>query len=416
MSCSKALGKCTPTYMCRLSCTQNHYFLQYSSLYNYSSNSTTSSDIKKKLKTESDGFSWYLISKDGMKGAQSIDGEIIIPLGDYSLLYYSIQPKYLMGGFFYVVSKDYKYKGVFDKDGDNIIPISRGYSHIVFYDRGLYFGVTKDGIEGVCRTNGDVLIPLSRGYSNITYIGKLLYVGYFQVEKNGKKGVCDRDGIEIIKPTYRSIIFKDHEGRFEYKDSQGNWIPLDYTLDESGRGVRINNSTSTTSAIAKSSTDRTSNNSSSDCQTYLKKAEQAKDVEEKVMFIQQAADCGDEQSQFEMGYVCYDMSEKIREKIQGMSDADSDKKFYKILQNNKGRVAIEYLDMAAKTGHPGAQALLCVIYFEGDIVKRDIDVAKSWAKKVHSNNRSTEKEKKIVNYVEGKIEEWEKELDWFLGF
>lgn len=59
--------------------------------------------------------------------------------------------------------------------------------------------------------------------------------------------------------------------------------------------------------------------------------------------------------------------------------------------------------------------MLCLIYYEGHIVKKDLDAAKSWAKKVRSNNRSTEVDKEIVNDVEGAIEELEKKIDWFLG-
>ena len=147
-----------------------------------------------------------------------------------------------------------------------------------------------------------------------------------------------------------------------------------------------------------------------DCQTYLNKAEQAKDVDEKVMFIQQAADCGDEQAQFEIGYMNYEMSEKFREEIKQTSDSTY-MSLLKIIQEKRGEEAIRYFSMAAKTGHPGAQAFLCLIYYEGHFVKEDFNAAKSWAKKVHSNNRSTEVEKRIVNRVEGAIEEFEM-LDW----
>ena len=155
-----------------------------------------------------------------------------------------------------------------------------------------------------------------------------------------------------------------------------------------------------------------------DCQSYLKKVEQAKDAVEKVKYVQLAADCGNEQCQFEIGYFFYESSEKFRDKIQGMSDADSNevyKEVYKEVIVQKGKAAIEYLAMAAETGHPTAQALLCLIYYEGHIVKKDLDAAKSWAKKVRSNNRSTEVDKEIVNDVEGAIEELEKKIDWFLG-
>ena len=78
---------------------------------------------------------------------------------------------------------------------------------------------------GVFSKTGTMIIPLSREYTNIFFLDETGHVGYFSVEKNGKKGACDIDGKEIIAPRYESIIFTDEDG-FEYKDSQGEWQSL----------------------------------------------------------------------------------------------------------------------------------------------------------------------------------------------
>lgn len=177
-----------------------YYTPMYSPTYSSSSSSssrstTTTQKLEKTLKTESDGFSWYRIEQGSKEGAQTTSGSTIIPLGDYSLIWYNPS-----GGYFKVRCPSGNHYGAFSK-------------------------------------TGTMIIPLSREYTSIYFRSEIGHVGYFCVEKNGKEGVCDIDGKEIIVPQYESILFTNRDG-FEYKDSQGKWQSLGYTLDANGRCVR----------------------------------------------------------------------------------------------------------------------------------------------------------------------------------
>lgn len=182
-----------------------YYSPTYTPTYSFSGSSTSQTttstpELEKTLKTESDGFSWYKIEQGGKIGAQTAGGSTIIPLGDYLFLYYRAEKELPSGGYFKISCPSGDHDGAFSK-------------------------------------TGTLIIPLSREYTSVYFINKPGHVGYFCVKKNGKEGVCDVDGKEIIVPQYESIIFTDKDG-FKYKDSQGKWQSLGYTLDANGRGVR----------------------------------------------------------------------------------------------------------------------------------------------------------------------------------
>lgn len=140
-----------------------------------------------------------------------------------------------------------------------------------------------------------------------------------------------------------------------------------------------------------------------DCQTFINQAKQAKTIDEKDNLLRKAADCGDESTQFYLGYTYYDVAEGHREELSDSID-DMKKFLIEIDIKNYGNKAIKYLEMAAKTGHPGAQAYLCVIYYQGHFVKENFKEAELWANKVKSNRRSTSKEIDAVEAVLGRIE------------
>lgn len=147
------------------------------------------------------------------------------------------------------------------------------------------------------------------------------------------------------------------------------------------------------------------------CQTFIDQAKQAKTTTEKDKLLRKAADCGDESTQFFLGYTYYDVAEGFRKELSSSKD-DLEKGLIEIDIKEYGNDAIKYLVMAAKSGHPGAQAYLCLIYYEGHFVKENYNEAKIWANKVLSNRRSTSKEKDAVNAVLDKIKMLEA-LDWW---
>lgn len=86
-----------------------------------------------------------------------------------------------------------------------------GFKYTVVYFR------NKDGkyVAEARMRNGKVIIPTSRGYDDINYDeisryrhNKILKgQGYFKVLKNGKKGICDASGKEIVEPIYDIILY-----------------------------------------------------------------------------------------------------------------------------------------------------------------------------------------------------------------
>lgn len=195
-----------------------------------------SQKLEKTLETERDGFSWYRLKQGSKRGAQTTSGSTIIPLGDY-FIDYKADSEFQEGGYFvvYCPSRDFvedggtMYNGVFTKSGKNIIPLSREYTWICFHAINEHGG------------------------------------GYFGVKKNGKEGICDIDGNEIIAPRYDNIFFVKRLSEFKYEEPKGNFQTLvGYTLDANGRGVRTSTpapnvaSTTTSTSGSKSSTSSSS--------------------------------------------------------------------------------------------------------------------------------------------------------------
>ena len=151
--------------------------------------------------------------------------------------------------------------------------------------------------------------------------------------------------------------------------------------------------------------------SQNDCQTYVNQAKNAKSTTEKDRLFRKAAECGDEDVQFYIGTLYYDVAEGLRKDYSNSKD-DVEKWLIEEDIKSNGKDAIKYLSMAAETGHPGAQAYLCLIYYEGHFVEENFDKSKEWARKVNNNSRSTSKEKEAVNQVLGRIEMLDA-LEWW---
>lgn len=60
-------------------------------------------------------------------------------------------------------------------------------------------------------------------------------MGYFSVEKDGKKGVCDVFGRQLIACTKDNIIYSTADEVFKY-EKDGEWIKTTYYLASDGRG------------------------------------------------------------------------------------------------------------------------------------------------------------------------------------
>lgn len=131
------------------------------------------------LQSEDDGFKWIRVCQNGKEGAQSANGTWIIPLSrGYTWIIYQKSG----GGWFNVYVNGFVQGGACDKNGKEII--APNYDNVVMHE--------SDGFY------------------------------YYTVELNGKKGVYDTDGQEIIAPKYKSLILV--KGVFKYENASGEWI------------------------------------------------------------------------------------------------------------------------------------------------------------------------------------------------
>lgn len=167
-------------------------------------------------KTESDGFTWYEIYKDGKYGVQKSDGTTLIP-PEFGLISYW-RPINSVEGRFIVYDSGLKHKGMYEKDGECVIPLSREYTSI-----GLYGG------------NDDAL--------------------YYRVDKGELKGACDLNGRVIIAPQYKAIFLT--YGYFKYEDANGRTVNtgIKYTgtPPKSSSSYASSSSSSSTSSSASTS-------------------------------------------------------------------------------------------------------------------------------------------------------------------
>lgn len=134
----------------------------------------------------------------------------------------------------YSTSSGSNKKGAQSTDGSTIVPAKyTKVEYVPYYDG--YFVVWSDGCSGVYNCYGNNLIPVSRGYSSCV---KTCSDGryYYRVCKNGLYGACDLRGREIIAPKYGYIIL--YNGVFLYKDKNGEWIPLNLGIDRQNRIVK----------------------------------------------------------------------------------------------------------------------------------------------------------------------------------
>lgn len=145
----------------------------------------------KELKTEEDGFKWYLTSSDGVRGAQSESGNEIIPLQS-GFDWISYDNGFLCGT-------------IFSPDGD------LDKTKNAYYDK-----------------KGNTIIALGRYDINYYEVPEGGKPAWFSVKKNGLQGACDVTGKEIVPPVYTGLLYGSKG--FEGKKGDGNYSLLGITL------------------------------------------------------------------------------------------------------------------------------------------------------------------------------------------
>jgi len=84
---------------------------------------------------------------------------------------------------------------------------------------------------GAQNENGQIIIPLERGYQHISFQSETERTGYFCVNKDGKEGICDLSGREIIPPLYESTTYYDDKFKV-WQD--GSFKETEWSLTENG--------------------------------------------------------------------------------------------------------------------------------------------------------------------------------------
>lgn len=170
---------------------------------------------------------------------------------------------------------------VFDRKGKAIVPFNKGYAYVTYYptqqrilckdERGADYVYGLDGNErakgsgntgaaseadftnmmsnkdtvmalsfgsyrwtkvlrgGWATLYGEsdaLLIPLSRGYNDIQFVSVKGHIGYFKTMRNGRVGVCDVYGNEVLPPVYKQVGYSLAKG-FSYDDANYLSIWLD---------------------------------------------------------------------------------------------------------------------------------------------------------------------------------------------
>ena len=96
-------------------------------------------------------------------------------------------------GSYYFLEEDSK-KGIIAPDGKWVVPIDNNYSDVSMAGS-IYVKVARNGNYGLLTLYGQEIIPLSRGYTSIDDYNSTM--GTFAFTKRGIKGVCNMQGKEI---------------------------------------------------------------------------------------------------------------------------------------------------------------------------------------------------------------------------
>ena len=153
--------------------------------------------LSKLTKTEDDGFSWVLVEENGFMGAESTSGKTIISLSS---------------GFDWI-----KYKSGF--------LIADNLSKAVFDDNA---NITRT-YTGVYTKNGECIISPNRFDAVFFNEAENGIPCYFDVAKEGKRGICDSTGSLIVQTvSYGSPLYSS-EG-FKIMNAEGNYTSTGITL------------------------------------------------------------------------------------------------------------------------------------------------------------------------------------------
>lgn len=188
-------------FLCLLKNVENSFVNLFMLIVFFLSATSVCAQITREKKTESDGFAWYFIKENG--GSE----------------------------------------GAEDLNGRTLIPTSRGYSSVMYYQkREGYFMIYRNGGFGLCKKDGVEIISPNRNYSSISIINDN-YIEVTRKDATGDylNGACDFNGKELVAPVHKRLVYS--AGKF-------------YDLDDNAQMHPVSESSSETSYVSSSSGSR----------------------------------------------------------------------------------------------------------------------------------------------------------------
>lgn len=185
--------------------------------------------INKKLLTEEDGFKWYRLKQGEFMGAESESGKILIPLSEKFSYVQFYHGRFLVNVNNYV-------QGIYDLNGNEIFSPQKGYGFDSpgFDDKDIFgyyifFTKKKDGKMGMSDLSGNDIVPCI--YDLVRYSETKDRLGFFYVSNGEKKGAYDLNGKEIVPCIYNKLYYDDddQEDCFKYV-ANGRHVSLNVKL------------------------------------------------------------------------------------------------------------------------------------------------------------------------------------------
>lgn len=149
----------------------------------------------------------------GKEGLIDSNGNIIIPF-EYSSIYLNRN--------IYTVQKNGKYF-LFDYYGNKLL--KKSYDEITIDD--INFKVKENGFYGMLNASGEVLLAIE--YDNINYFQK---EGWFLVVKNGISNIIDSKGKNVFGNKYSSVSKLDYYFKFILVEKNGKFGLIDKSGNE----------------------------------------------------------------------------------------------------------------------------------------------------------------------------------------
>lgn len=162
--------------------------------------------MEREFQVGKDGYEWYLTKRDGKQGAEDKNGRTIVPCEYSWVLYHDDSDK------FFVVRSligDEGYSGIYTMSGRCLIPTSRYYSNVCWFQEDInYISYEKKDIGcGVCDRNGREVVFIS----GMDFVCPIYKKGkfYYAIKKGELWGVADGNGRIVIEPQFSEPVDVD---------------------------------------------------------------------------------------------------------------------------------------------------------------------------------------------------------------